>query len=482
MAIAFAVAASPTLLADRRRGWVRGAARAALSPPPCARALPRPSGAGAPRAALPSPPWRSPAGGGGPGVAVRVDVSVPPPPPPPPLAAGAPPAGTPAAVAAAAAARFRAAPPPAQAAAALLAAAVVLRLAARVSRLTRARVYLARSARRRDEAGNVVGALAVAGEAGELKKDIGDFYDERSAAWESVWGEHMHHGLYDTPATADDDYAAQVETMRRLLRAGGVDTLPAGAAILDVGCGIGGASRFLANRFRGVTVQGVTLSPAQAARAAEITRLFGQSDSVTTSVADALALPYPDDSFDLVWSLESAEHMPNKPALLAELGRVLKPGGRLLMLAWCERETAAPAAGGDGAPAAPLSLDERYVLARIRDEYCLPRLAAPSEYVAAAAAAGLSVSTTDDWTEAAAPFWGRVARSAWRSPAGWAALRRGGLRLARSAVAVKYVQEGIRRGAFRLAVMVATKPGGGWGTARPQGQPRWALPARRHSE
>lgn len=48
-----------------------------------------------------------------------------------------------------------------------------------------------------------------------------------------------------------------------------------------------------------------------------------------------------------------------------------------------------------------------------------------------------------------------------------AALRRGGLRLARSAVAVKYVQEGIRRGAFRLAVMVATKPGGGVGNGAP---------------
>ncbi|OSX72332.1 hypothetical protein BU14_0445s0014 [Porphyra umbilicalis] len=228
----------------------------------------------------------------------------------------------------------------------------------------------------------------------------------------------MHHGLYDTPETAKDDYAAQVETMRRLLRAGGVDALPPGAAILDVGCGIGGASRFLANRFRGVTVQGVTLSRRQAARAAEITDAFGQTPWVTTSVADALALPYAANTFDVVWSLESAEHMPDKAALLAELTRVLKPGGRLLLLAWCVRETAPPAAA--------LTLDERYVLARIRDEYCLPRLAPPSEYAAAADAAGLTVTGRDDWTGAAAPFWGRVAASAWRSRAGWAALRRGG--------------------------------------------------------
>ncbi|OSX77041.1 hypothetical protein BU14_0164s0002 [Porphyra umbilicalis] len=115
--------------------------------------------------------------------------------------------------------------------------------------------------------------------------------------------------------------------------AGGVDALPPGATILDVGYGIGGASRFLANRFRGVTVEGVTLSPRQAARAAEITETFGQSPWVTTTVADALALPYAADTFDVVWSLGSAEHMPDKAALLAELGRVLNPGGRLLLLA-----------------------------------------------------------------------------------------------------------------------------------------------------
>jgi len=44
-------------------------------------------------------------------------------------------------------------------------------------------------------------------------------------------------------------------------------------------------------------------------------------------VADALALPFEDNTFDLLWSMESGEHMPNKAIWLAECKRVLKPGG-----------------------------------------------------------------------------------------------------------------------------------------------------------
>lgn len=44
---------------------------------------------------------------------------------------------------------------------------------------------------------------------------------------------------------------------------------------------------------------------------------------------------YPDDSFDLAWSLESGEHIPDKEAWLAEVYRVLKPGGTFVCVTWC---------------------------------------------------------------------------------------------------------------------------------------------------
>jgi MPBQ/MSBQ methyltransferase len=44
---------------------------------------------------------------------------------------------------------------------------------------------------------------------------------------------------------------------------------------------------------------------------------------------DALAMAFPDDSFDLVWACESGEHMPDKKAYVEEMARVLAPGGQV---------------------------------------------------------------------------------------------------------------------------------------------------------
>ena len=53
-----------------------------------------------------------------------------------------------------------------------------------------------------------------------------------------------------------------------------------------------------------------------------------------------MAMPFADNSFDLVWSLESGEHMPDKRQFVAELARVCKPGGKIIIVAWCHRDLA----------------------------------------------------------------------------------------------------------------------------------------------
>ena len=54
-----------------------------------------------------------------------------------------------------------------------------------------------------------------------------------------------------------------------------------------------------------------------------------------TLVADALAMPCADKSFDLVWSMESGEHMPDKRQFIKELARVAAPGGKVSVVTWC---------------------------------------------------------------------------------------------------------------------------------------------------
>ncbi|KAI0562354.1 Methyltransferase [Gracilaria domingensis] len=284
----------------------------------------------------------------------------------------------------------------------------------------------------------------------DLKKDIADFYDNRSAAWETVWGEHMHHGLYDVvDSKRMTGQPAQIRTMSELLKLGNAMNLnlPEDSEILDLGCGIGGASRFLARHFgEGCHVTGITLSPYQATRANELNKEKGLDTRVKNEVKDALNSGFPDEKFELIWSLESGEHIENKPLLMKECARMLKPGGRLVMLAWCVRESAPS-----------LTLTERYSIRRIMEEYCLPRVSPPSEYETEMIRAGFRNVKVEDWTKRAAPFWGEVVRSAFFNPLGWKMLLKYKWPLVRSALAMRHVISGIRQGVFRLVAFSATK-------------------------
>jgi SAM-dependent methyltransferase len=82
-------------------------------------------------------------------------------------------------------------------------------------------------------------------------------------------------------------------------------------------------------------VRGITLSPFQCRRAQLLTRQAGLEDTARFQVADALAMPFADKTFDLVWSMESGEHMPDKAQFVRELVRVAAPGGKVIVVTWC---------------------------------------------------------------------------------------------------------------------------------------------------
>jgi SAM-dependent methyltransferase len=98
---------------------------------------------------------------------------------------------------------------------------------------------------------------------------------------------------------------------------------PAGRATLDLGCGEGRVARDLAAR--GHRVTGVDGSPTllEAARQAHPEGRY--------LVADSADLPFPDDSFDLVVAYCVLMDVDDLPGTVAQLGRVLEPGGRLCL-------------------------------------------------------------------------------------------------------------------------------------------------------
>ena len=229
----------------------------------------------------------------------------------------------------------------------------------------------------------------------QSSESVAEAYD----AWtddrllERLWGEHVHLGHYGDPPAACDFRRAKEAFVHELVRWSGLDQLPAGSTVLDVGCGIGGSARILARDY-GFDVLGISISEAQVRRATELTE---EGLTCRFAVMDALALDCPDQSFDAVWSVEAGPHMPDKQRYADELLRVLRPGGCLAVADWNRRDPS------DGA----MNRKERWVMRQLLNQWAHPEFASIKGFQT-----NLNVSThhqslieTADWTKATLPSW-----------------------------------------------------------------------------
>lgn len=104
--------------------------------------------------------------------------------------------------------------------------------------------------------------------------------------------------------------------------------------ILDVGCGIGGSTRRLSHE-TGCRVTGIDLSNEYIDAAERLTQLLNMQERVRFHACNALELPFEDNCFDGVWSLQMNMNVEHKQAWLNETYRVLKPGGRAIFYEVC---------------------------------------------------------------------------------------------------------------------------------------------------
>ena len=134
-----------------------------------------------------------------------------------------------------------------------------------------------------------------------------------------------HAGVYDTISRL------LLGSFAERIAADVAAVAPAGARVLEVGCGPGHLSIRLARL--GFEVAGLDLDPAMIARAQANASRAGNRGGRRPSflVGDVAALAFPDRSFDLVVSTLSMHHWADPTAGLAEIGRVLRPGGRALV-------------------------------------------------------------------------------------------------------------------------------------------------------
>ena len=158
--------------------------------------------------------------------------------------------------------------------------------------------------------------------------EVGGFYDRTGRHLTRFFGGSMHYGYWTGP---DDDSTLEEASERFTdLMAEKLDA--AGGRVLDLGCGTGEPAVRVA-RTTGAEVVGISVSAEDVRCATARAEAAGLADRVRFEVADAMAPPFPANSFDAVLALESMGHMPDRARVLAEIARMLRPGGRL---AFCE--------------------------------------------------------------------------------------------------------------------------------------------------
>lgn len=219
--------------------------------------------------------------------------------------------------------------------------------------------------------------------------------------------------------------------------------LTPGAEVLDVAAGRGATALMLAREHPGLRFHGVDLSGTNVAAAAEAATAAGLCDRVIFRHGDAEALPHDAAAFDAVICECALCTFPDKATALAEMARVLRPGGRLGLT----DVTADPVA-------LPASL--RSLAARVA---CVADALPAAGYVDLIVAAGLRVEVLERHDAAAARMVDQiearltVARMALR-----AQVEAAGLDLAVAMEVLGQVRSAIAAGTLGYVLLIAVKP------------------------
>jgi ubiquinone/menaquinone biosynthesis C-methylase UbiE len=141
-------------------------------------------------------------------------------------------------------------------------------------------------------------------------RDVGAFND-RATGYDGGWRGRLHHTISDRTA----DLA--------------VRTVPSPNAVLDVGCGTGYLLHVLADRYPNAQqLAGIDAAP----QMVEVARSVARDARLSFTQGAAESLGYPDHTFDLIVSTTSFDHWSDQLAGLIECARVLRPGGRIVLV------------------------------------------------------------------------------------------------------------------------------------------------------
>ena len=222
--------------------------------------------------------------------------------------------------------------------------------------------------------------IADATELHTYKESIRHHYDSLSLWYRLFWGDHLHHGWFNTGNEKPRE--AQIEMLRQcasLLR------IPTAARALDVGCGYGGTSLFLASEF-GCEVDGLNVSPNQLRVARDKVAAARLGARVSLRLRDSATFAYPPHHYDLVWTMESSEHFADKRKYFHQVRRTLRRNGQLLVAAWT------------GSMAS-------YSVRSVASHFVCPAICTAEEYIDFIESAGMQAQKLVNATRYVVPTW-----------------------------------------------------------------------------
>lgn len=227
--------------------------------------------------------------------------------------------------------------------------------------------------------------MSAGSEVAQVVRDTQDYYDgPADEIYRTLWRDNVHLGTWEPGDSLQD---AMVRTNQVMADRAGIR---AGADVLDVGCGYGATAMYLAAD-RGCRATGINISEKELDLARLRAADADLGDQVSFRYGDFHEVPFPDGSFDVVWSQEAFLHGAAKQEILAECHRVLRPAGRVVI--------------SDLVARGHLGEDERErIYARLR----LREMWSTEQYLAGLKTAGFSVLECDDWAVNVAPTYGAV--------------------------------------------------------------------------
>jgi len=161
------------------------------------------------------------------------------------------------------------------------------------------------------------------------KQKIIKHYDFVSPYYYSLWGEHLHHGYWVTGKETKEE--AQIALTKHLAE---IANIKHGDKILDVGCGFGASSVYLAKEYAAKAI-GITISSTQVTMAREAAAKAKVDSQFLLMDAEEMTFKEP---FDVIWSIESISHYKNKKLFFSKAIELLKPSGTVAIIDWFKKE------------------------------------------------------------------------------------------------------------------------------------------------